>query len=194
MAASSLLQLPESAGPWRCACPWARRFLREPPAARPRWSHLQTTPGNNGLPRRPGRRGKTSRLTCRTPPLSRRRSPSLRTGVLLLMAACTAALSSRPQAFPGHLHEVEAGLARGRLQEGAGMPPELEDVQILIDDDPGRGDSGPGPGGPPPAAGPRDAGDLLRGLLRLRRRRSRDGGIFRGKGRHHQVRRAPGSS
>ena len=42
------------------------------------------------------------------------------------------------QAFPRHLEEVEARRARRRLEVGAGLPAELHDLHVGVDDDAGR--------------------------------------------------------
>ena len=87
----------------------------------------------------PPRRGMTSRATRRKRSSSRMCRPSLRTALALSLRLGDRRPQLGEQAAADHLHQVEAGGARRRLEEAAGLPAELENGHVLVDQDAGRG-------------------------------------------------------
>ncbi len=77
--------------------------------------------------------GTTSRWTSRVAPSDWTRKPSSRTGAWFFLALLIAARRRNRDLLPRHLEQVQAGLAGRRRQIRSGVPTELQDFQIGVD-------------------------------------------------------------
>ncbi len=108
-------------------------------AAPRRSAALRTGPGSRLPPAELPLTGTTSRWTSRVPPSDWTRSPSSRTGASSLPGLAERGPQRDRQPLPHHLEQVQAGLARRRRQVRPGVPAELQDLQIGVDQHAGRG-------------------------------------------------------